>query len=72
MKSNLEFAYYKLAIIVEQLTTEQIMHSRRFRDWQKYDRLSEEQKIMVRFEELEIYIDDIDPEYIPKSFRTEI
>jgi len=24
---------------------------------------------MIRFEELEIYIDDIDPEYIPKSFK---
>jgi hypothetical protein len=69
MKSNLTLSYYKLAVIEEQLTIEQIIHARRFRNWKKYDKLKEEQKIMIRFEELEIYIDDIDPEYIPKSFK---
>jgi hypothetical protein len=66
--SNLDLAYWKLALITEQLTTEQILHSRRFRNWQKFDRMTEEQKLMIRFEELEIYIDDIDPDYTPKSF----
>ncbi len=51
MKSNLTLSYYKLAVIEEQLTIEQIIHARRFRNWKKYDKLKEEQKIMIRFEE---------------------
>jgi hypothetical protein len=61
-------AYYKLRLISEQLTPEQLMHARRFRDWNKFDRMTEVQKLQVRFEELEIYQDIIDPEYIPKNF----
>lgn len=64
---NREFAYYKLALICEQLTIEQVMWVRRNRNWRKFDRLTEDEKLLVRLEELEIYKDDIDPEYIPKG-----
>lgn len=67
MRNRLQMAYYNLIIIEEQLSLHQIIHARRFRNWEKYDRLSEEKKIMVRFEELEIYKDDIDPDYNPVS-----
>lgn len=65
---NRELAYYKLALISEQLTIEQLIHARRHRNWKKFDRLTEDEKLIVRLEELEIYADDIDPEYIPKSY----
>jgi hypothetical protein len=65
---NRDLAYYKLALICEQLTIEQIIHARRHRDWKKFDRLNENEKLLVRLEELEIYKDDIDPEYIPKGY----
>jgi hypothetical protein len=64
---NRELAYYKLALICEQLTIEQVMWARRHRNWRKFDRLTENEKLLVRLEELEIYQDDIDPEYIPKG-----
>jgi hypothetical protein len=60
---------YYLIKICEQLTTEQIIHSRRYRDWKRYDRLKEIDKLKYRLEELQIYEDDIDPEYIPKSIK---
>lgn len=65
---NRELAYYKLALISEQLTIEQLIHARRHRNWEEFDRLTENEKLLVRLEELEIYADDIDPEYIPKGF----
>lgn len=65
---NRDLAYYKLALISEQLTIEQLIHARRYRNWAKFDRLTEDEKLLVRLEELEIYKDDIDPEYIPKSY----
>ncbi len=69
---NLEMAYYKLQIITEQLSTEQLIWARRFRDWRKFDKMTEAQKLQVRFEELEIYIDDIDPDYIPHGYKNDI
>ena len=73
MKINRQLAYYKLAQIEEQLTIEQVIHARRFRNWRKFDKLSEDEKLMIRLEELEYYADDLDPEYVPKCFtRTDI
>jgi hypothetical protein len=69
MKINRELAYYKLAQISEQLTQQQLIHARRFRNWEKFDKLTEDEKLMVRLEEFEIYEDDIDPEYVPASYR---
>lgn len=66
---NRQLAYYKLAQIMEQLTQQQIIHARRFRNWKKFDKSSEDEKIMIRLEEFEIYSDDLDPEYQPKSFK---
>jgi len=65
---NRDLAYYKLALISEQLTIEQLIHARRHRNWKKFDRLTEDEKLLVRLEELEIYQDDIDPEYVPRSY----
>lgn len=56
-------------MIIEQLTTEQIIHSRRFRNWRKFDKLDEIGKLRVRLEELQYYEDDIDPEYKPKGLN---
>lgn len=69
---NRQLAYYKLAQIEQQLTIEQVIHARRFRDWQKFDTLTEDEKIMVRLEEFEIYCDDLDPEFTPKGLNGEI
>jgi hypothetical protein len=55
-------------VISEQLTTEQIIYARRFRNWNKFDKLDEINKLRYRIEELKYYEDDIDPEYQPKSF----
>lgn len=60
---------YNLIMIIEQLTTEQIIHSRRFRNWRKFDKLDEIGKLRVRLEELQYYEDDIDPEYKPKGLN---
>lgn len=68
MNLNRQMAHYKLAQISEQLTTEQIMNARKWRKWRKFDKLSEDEKLITRLEELEIYQDDIDPNYIPKGF----
>ncbi len=62
---NKDLAYYKLMMISEQLTIEQVMYARRNRNWQKFDRLSESEKLIVRLEEFEIYEDIIDPNYTP-------
>lgn len=67
MNLNRQLAYYKLSQIEEQLTIQQVIHARRFRNWRKFDKLSEDEKLMVRLEEFEIYADDLDPEYVPKG-----
>jgi hypothetical protein len=67
MKLNRQLAYYKLSQIEEQLTIQQVIHARRFRNWRKFDKLSEDEKLWVRLEEFEIYADDLDPEYVPKG-----
>jgi hypothetical protein len=69
MRINRQLAYYKLDQISEQLTIEQIIHARRFRNWKKFDKMTEDEKLMTRLEEFEIYADDIDPDYIPKCFK---
>jgi len=69
MNVNRQMAYYKLAQIVEQLTQKQVIHARRFRNWKKFDKLTEDEKILIRLEEFEIYADDLDTEYIPKGFN---
>ena len=63
---NKDLIIYKLIFISEQLTTEQIIFARRFRNWRKFDKLDEVGKLLVRLEELQYFEDDIDPEYIPK------
>ena len=73
MNINRQLAYYKLAQITEQLTQEQVLWARRFRNWKKFDKLTEDEKLMVRLEEFECFQDDIDPQYVPESFkRTDI
>jgi hypothetical protein len=69
MNVNRQMAYYKLAQIVEQLTQKQVIHARRFRNWKKFDKLTEDEKILIRLEEFEIYADDLNTEYIPKGFN---
>lgn len=71
MNINRQLAYYKLAQIMEQLTHEQLVHARRFRNWKKYDKLSEDEKLMIRLEELEEFAEDLDPEYKPKGFTND-
>jgi hypothetical protein len=68
---NKDLLNYKLILISEQLTIEQVIHARRNRNWQKFDRLSEVEKLLVRLEEFEIYEDIIDPNYIPSINRPE-
>lgn len=53
---------------MEQLTQEKILHARRNRNWEKFDKLTEYQKLLHRFYEFEDYIDYIDPNYKPKYF----
>jgi hypothetical protein len=62
---NKDLLNYNLLVITEQLTTTQILHARRFRNWVKFDSLDEVTKLIFKLEELEIYVDDIDPEYKP-------
>lgn len=54
---NKDLLYEKLRIISEKLTIEQVMHARRNRNWQKFDKLSEVEKLLYRLEEFEIYED---------------
>lgn len=63
---NKQPLHWKLICISEQLTLEQIIHARRFRNWQKYDKLSEVEKLLTQLEEFEIYEDIIDTNYQPK------
>ena len=59
---------YKLAIFMEQLTQEQIFYARRNRDWQKFDKLTDFQKLLFRLYEFEEFVDFIDPNYKPKYY----
>jgi hypothetical protein len=61
-----ELIQYKLSVISEQLTTEQLIYARRYRNWEEFDKLDEIGKLYVRLEELEYFADDIDPNYKPK------
>ena len=54
---NKDLLYEKLRIISERLSIEQVMYARRNRNWQKFDKLSEVEKLLYRLEEFEIYED---------------
>ena len=54
---NKDLLYEKLRIISEKLSIEQVMYARRNRNWQKFDKLSEVEKLLYRLEEFEIYED---------------
>jgi hypothetical protein len=54
---NKEILYYNLKIISEKLTQEQIFYARRNRNWRKFDKLSEVEKLLYRLEEFQIYED---------------
>ena len=60
---------YRLAIIMEQLTTQQIFKSRESRNWESFDKMTLKEKMYHRLEELQIYEDDIDPNYKPKAYK---
>lgn len=49
-------------MISQKLSIEQVMHARRNRDWEKFDRLSEVEKMLYRLEEFEIYEDLLNDE----------
>ena len=65
---NKQLLEYKICLITEQLTIEQLIFARRNRNWKKFDKLDEVQKLIVRLEELEYFIEDIDPNYKPKGY----
>lgn len=54
---NKDLLHEKLRIISEKLSIEQVMYARRNRNWQKFDKLSEVEKLLYRLEEFEIYED---------------
>jgi hypothetical protein len=54
---NKELLYYNLRLISEKLTIEQIFYARRNRNWEKFDKLSEVEKLLYRLEEFQIYED---------------
>jgi len=62
---NKDILNYNLIKICEQLSTEQILNARRNRNWSKFDKMNDLSKLMFRLEELQIYEDIIDPDYIP-------
>jgi hypothetical protein len=49
----------RLLKIMEQLSTEDILESRKSRNWEVFDKLSEIEKLTWRLEELEIFEDII-------------
>ncbi len=59
---NKEILYHNLAIISEKLTIEQIIYARRNRNWEKFDKLSEVEKLLYRLEEFQIYEDILNDE----------
>jgi hypothetical protein len=54
-----EILINRLIKINEQLTTEDILESRKSRNWEKFDKLTEIEKLQQRLEELEIFEDII-------------
>jgi hypothetical protein len=54
---NKELLYYNLKMISEKLTQQQIFYARRNRNWEKFDKLSEVEKLLYRLEEFQIYED---------------
>jgi hypothetical protein len=54
---NKELLYYNLRMISEKLTVNQIFYARRNRNWEKFDKLSEVEKLLYRLEEFQIYED---------------
>jgi hypothetical protein len=54
---NKQMLYEKLKIISDKLSIEQVMYARRNRNWEKFDKLSEVEKLLYRLEEFEIYED---------------
>ena len=54
---NKDLLIYNITLISEQLTTEQLIFARRNRNWEKFDKLSEVEKLLYRLEEFEIYED---------------
>ena len=65
---NKELLEYNICLISEQLTIEQLIFARRNRDWNRFDKLDDIRKLIVRLEELEYFSDDIDPNYKPKCY----
>ena len=66
---NKDLLNYNLIKISDQLTTKQILKSRKNRNWYKFDRLDEVSKLRWRLEELQIYEDLIDMDYDPYKGR---
>jgi hypothetical protein len=64
---NKELLNRKLLFISQQLSYEHIIHARRFRDWEEFDKLNQDQKLIIRLEELEIWSDDINPNWKMKN-----
>jgi hypothetical protein len=54
---NKEILHHNLMKISEKLSTKQLIYARRNRNWFKFDKLSEVEKLLHRLEELEIYED---------------
>ena len=65
---NKELLEYNICLISEQLTIEQLIFARRNRDWNRFDKLDDIRKLIVRLEELEYFSADIDPNYKPKGY----
>ena len=64
---NKELLNRKLLFISQQLSYEQIIYARRFRDWEEFDKLNQDQKLIIRLEELEIWSDDMNPNWKMKN-----
>ena len=65
---NKELLEYNICLISEQLTIEQLIFARRNRDWNRFDKLDDIRKLIVRLEELEYFSDDIYHNYKPKCY----
>ena len=66
---NKDLLNFNLIKISDQLSTKQILQSRKNRNWYKFDRLDEVSKLRWRLEELQIYEDLIDMDYDPYKGR---
>lgn len=54
---NKELLNYNLMKISDKLSTEQILHARRNRNWEMFDEFDEVGKMLHRLEEFQIYED---------------